>query len=306
MTVAALKAQLAALDRAALYEPDNFGQRAAAIDALTGDIIDELDGLLAYPAQPAELRALRDAAERLRGRLAAVDEELFARLRAAIRAGCRGAALWETVERLIGGPAFEPGRAAVGFDRLDRLIDGILDDDAFPEARLEPEPEMVLYQKTPARVVFELVRRAGLGPRDVFFDLGSGMGQVATLVSLLSGATAIGVEFEPAFCAYAQARADALGLAQVTFLHQDARRADYTAGSIFYMYTPFEGAMLQQVLGRLRERARRGPIRLATYGPCTATVARQGWLSPPSPAEPGGYRLAIFSAPGSTHGPPGQ
>jgi len=62
------------------------------------------------------------------------------------------------------------------------------------------------------------------------------------------------------------------------------------------MYTPFEGAMLREVLGRLRERARSGPIRLATYGPCTPIVAQQSWLSAPSPAEPGGHRLALFSS----------
>ncbi len=63
------------------------------------------------------------------------------------------------------------------------------------------------------------------------------------------------------------------------------------------MYTPFEGAMLLKVLERLRERSRSGPIRLATYGPCTHIVAQQDWLSAPSPAEPGSYRLAIFSSP---------
>ncbi|HEU5089641.1 MAG TPA: hypothetical protein VFT99_19435 [Roseiflexaceae bacterium] len=50
------------------------------------------------------------------------------------------------------------------------------------------------------------------------------------------------------------------------------------------------------MLERLRQRARSGPVRLATYGACTATVAQQGWLSAPEPAEPGSYRLAIFHA----------
>jgi hypothetical protein len=61
------------------------------------------------------------------------------------------------------------------------------------------------------------------------------------------------------------------------------------------MYTPFEGTMLVEVLERLRERSRSGPIRLATYGSCTAIVAQQGWLSAPSPTDPGSYRLVIFS-----------
>ncbi|KPV48269.1 hypothetical protein SE17_38975, partial [Kouleothrix aurantiaca] len=92
------------------------------------------------------------------------------------------------------------------------------------------------------------------------------------------------------------ARAAALSLTDVTFLNADARHADYAAGTIFYLFTPFEGAMLHEVLDRLRERARSGPIRLATYGACTGVVAQQEWVSAPSPAEPGSYRLALFSS----------
>ncbi|NJO82116.1 MAG: hypothetical protein HC828_04465 [Blastochloris sp.] len=155
---------------------------------------------------------------------------------------------------------------------------------------------MVLYQQTPARIIFELVRRAKLGPQDVFYDLGSGIGHVATLVHLLSGARARGVEFEPAFCEYAQAGAGALGLTEVAFINQDVRYTDYAEGNIFFLYTPCEGAMLLDVLKRLRERAQSGPIRLATYGPCTSIIAQQDWLTAPSPAEPGNFRLAIFNS----------
>jgi hypothetical protein len=297
VTLESLEAQLAALDQAALYELDNFQGRAEVIDTLALDIIDQIDELLAYPSQPRELRALRRAAEQLQRRLQAADERMFQDLRSAIRGGSRGEPLRQTLERLAGiRGSDKPERPAVGYDRLDRLVSGILDSDTFPEPRLEPEREMVLNQRTPARIIFELVRRAHLGPQDCFYDLGSGTGHVATLVHLLSAAAARGVEFEPAFCEYARDRAGALGLTQVKFINADARRADYAAGNVFYMYTPFEGAMLLEVLDRLRQRARSGPIRLATYGACTAIVAQQGWLSPPSPAEPGSYRLAIFSS----------
>jgi hypothetical protein len=104
------------------------------------------------------------------------------------------------------------------------------------------------------------------------------------------------VEVEPAFCEYARACAAALRLTQVEFMNADARRADYAEGTIFFMYTPFEGSMLLEVLERLRERSRSTPIRLATYGACTAIVAQQDWLSAPSPAEPGSERLALFSS----------
>jgi len=295
--IESLQSQLDAFDQAALYQPDNFQGRAEVIDAIAFEIIDRIDGLLAYPSQPRKLRSLRRAAERLQRRLQAVDERVFQDLRSVIRGGCRGEPLRHMIERLVGVPAADDqGQAVVGYDRLDRLVMGILDSDALPEPRLEPEPEMVLNQRTPARIIFELIRRANLGPQDCFYDLGSGMGHVTTLVHLLSGATARGVEFEPAFCGYARARAAALRLTQVEFITADARRADYAKGNIFFMYTPFESTMLLEVLERLRERSRSGPIRLATYGSCTAIVAQQDWLSAPSPAEPGSERLAIFSS----------
>jgi hypothetical protein len=297
VTIEALQSQLDAFDQPALYEQGNFQGRAKVIDTIASEIVDQIDELLAYPSQPHKLRLLRRAAEQLQQRLQAVDEQVFQGLRSTIRGGCRGEPLRQLIEGFVGiGVADEQGRAVVGYDSLDRLVTGILDTGAPPEARLELEPEMVLYQRTPARIIFELVRRANLAPQDCFYDLGSGKGHVATLVHLLSGATARGVEFEPAFCEYARACAAALDLTEVEFINMDARQADYAEGTVFFLYTPFDGAMLLEVLARLRARSRSGPIRLATYGRCTSIVAQQDWLSPPSPAEPGSYRLALFDS----------
>ncbi len=296
MTIESLQSQLDAFDQVALYAQENFQGRAEVIDVIEFEIIDRIDGLLCDPAQPQELRILRQAAERFQQHLLAIDEGLFENLRASIRGGCRGEALRHTIARYVRLPGTNDlGQMVVGYNSLDRLVNGMLGIDALPDMRLESEPEMVLYQQTPARIIFELVQRTNPGPQDRFYDLGSGMGHVTTLMHLLSGAPSRGIEFEPAFCEYARACAAALKLTQVEFINMDARQADYAAGNVFFMYTPFEGAMLLEVLERLRERSRKGPIRLATYGPCTTIVAQQGWLSAPDPAEPGSYRLALFT-----------
>lgn len=297
MTIESLRARFAALEHAACYEPEQFQARAEVIDAIAFEIIDHIDWLPADPQAAPAVHALRREAEQLQQRLEAVDAQLFHHLRTLIRGGCRGVALQQTIEQYLGGPIADAyGKAVVGYDHLDRFVNGLFGNDAVPEARREPEAEMVLYQQTPARIMFEVIHRAQLGPQDVFYDLGCGLGHIPLLVHLLSGARARGVEFEPAFCEHAQACAAALGLTEVMFRNEDARYADYAEGTVFFLYTPFEGAMLLEVLGRLETRARRGPIRLATYGPCTFTVAKQAWLSPPTPAEPGGFRLAIFQS----------
>lgn len=93
---------------------------------------------------------------------------------------------------------------------------------------------MVFYQKTPGRVIFELAEKCRFTEDDVFFDLGSGLRQVAILVHLLTGMAAKGIEFEPAFCNYARVFAAALNLTGVTFINIDARDADYSTGTVFF------------------------------------------------------------------------
>ena len=137
---------------------------------------------------------------------------------------------------------------------------------------------MVYYQKTPARVVLELVEKSQLTNEDVFFDLGAGLGQTAILVHLLTGLAAHGVEFEPAFCAYAENCARSLHLSDVNFIHADARHADYSEGTIFFMFTPFMGEILQDVLDILIKQSEKRKIKIINFGPCTAQIALQSWL----------------------------
>jgi hypothetical protein len=64
----------------------------------------------------------------------------------------------------------------------------------------------------------------------------------------------------------------------VTFIQQDARAADFSSGTIFYLYTPFVGTILSAVLDSLRRETAGREIRVCTYGPCTPTVAKERWL----------------------------
>ena len=163
------------------------------------------------------------------------------------------------------------------------------------QATQAPEPEMVHLEPTPARVVLEMVDRLHLQLEDVFYDLGSGLGQVAILVHLLSGIRTIGVEVEPAYYEVACDRAWVLGLSDVCFVNEDARTADYMRGSVFYLFTPFKGQMLQAVLDRLHQEARARPIRVCSYGPCTPHVAQQPWLRSVGPGADHEFKLAVFA-----------
>lgn len=260
----------------ALFAETNFAGRVAAIDTIEFNIIDRLEGLLQTPTAPAELAALKQSAERVKRQLETIDNNLFERLRADIRAGALvGAALAGVIKQYAGGGS-QPNE--IGYDNFDAFINGLLLNQPAPGETKNREPEMVYYQQTPIRVILELVEQARFTANDVFYDLGSGLGQVPILVNLLSGVTAKGIEFEPAYCTYAQGCAAGLNLARVAFINADARHADYADGTVFFMYTPFEGSLLQTVLEKLRAESRRRIIRLFTYGPCTPPVSRQNWL----------------------------
>lgn len=265
-----------AADRA-LSTETNFAERAEAIDTLEIDVLDRLDAMAPAHGAARELATLRRSAERLRARLEAADARLFRRLRAEI---CGGALRGEALRRVIAtcvGPDLDEG--AGGYDSVDSFINGLLGIAAVPEETREREPEMVAYYKTPARIVLRLIELAGLAERDVFYDVGAGLGHAPILAHLLTGARAVGVEVEPAYCAAAGACAAGLGLAAVTFVNADARTAHYGDGTVFFLYTPFVGTLLQQVLDRLRDETCDRTIRLVAFGPCVPIVARQPWLA---------------------------
>jgi len=297
MVIREIQADLEAIEQnATLYEEANFASRAEALDYLEFHVLDRIEGLLQTITYSTELFTLKQQAEGMKRRLEAVDATLFQRLRMDIRAGrCRGASLLALLNTYAErGANDEQAQPEIGYDNLDVFTNGLLPDLALPAETQTREPEMVFYQKTPARIIFELVEKGQLTDDDVFYDLGSGLGHVPILVNLLSGATTKGVEVEPAYCAYAIACATELNLSRVSFIQADARTADYSDGTVFFLYTPFEGRMLQVVLERLRAEAQRRSITLFSYGPCTLHLAQQDWLSCADITAVGVYKLAEF------------
>ena len=279
-----------------LYNEKNFSSRADAVDDLEFHITERIDGLLRNKLQRQELTGLKRRAEKVKLQLEEINADLFRRLRRKIQLGkCRGTAFRDMIGEFAGGNLKESASTTIiGYDNLDVFVDGLFPIETFPDETREREPEMVFYQKTPARIVFELANKTHFNKKDVFYDIGSGLGQVAILVNLLRGVTAKGVEFEPAYCNFATAAAAELNLPGVQFINIDARQADYSDGTVFFMYTPFVGRTLEEVLDKLRLESLDRNIRILTYGPCTLEVARQSWLNQDGLGEDDIYKLSVF------------
>ncbi|MGN6398534.1 MAG: class I SAM-dependent methyltransferase [Mucilaginibacter sp.] len=258
-----------------IFDSSNFSRRANAIDFIDFHIVGRLDSLRQSSCNIPQLGQLGQRAQKLKQKLENIDNILFKELRKNIRPGI---AFKDVVQKYVGQTTADNLLNEPGYDVLDNFINCLLCCDALPEATKNRENEMVFYQQTPARIIFQLAEMTQLKADDVFFDIGSGLGQVGMLVNLLTGAKTIGIEYEPAYCDYAKKCAAQFNLTDVEFLNTDALTADYSGGTVFFMYTPFVGDMLQQMLHVLRHQAKKKAIRIFTYGPCSPVISRQCWL----------------------------
>ena len=264
-----------------LFDEKNFILRAQAMDDIEFHVLERIQSHVESLDSFEHLDDLKQYAEKVRNELGEVNIKMFQKLRTQIKQeGYRGEALMNLMNEYLGQPPdsdLQP--CETGYDHLDLFLNGLLTHKTLPVETREREPGMIYYQKTPARIILELIKKAAFQPWDVFYDLGSGPGQVTMLVNLLTSVLSKGVEFEPAYCNYARSIADDLNLSHVDFINADARQANYSSGTIFFMYTPFEGQILKDVLQNLSGEAKKRKIRIFTYGSCTSEVARQVWLT---------------------------
>jgi len=273
-----------------LFEPNQLRRR-----------LETLDRMDAYsPGFPSELGAasiqaeLHSRAREICLRLEDVNHALYRALREEIQRGVGADALLRWVHA---PPETEEAVAqadGMGYDYLDELISEVFQFEDPLTGHARRESEIVPYQPTPARHIFSLIGLTALTASDILVDLGSGLGHVPLLVSICTQARSIGIELEANYVQRAQQCAQSLNLKNVTFLHQDARDADLSTGTVFYLYTPFTGSVLRSVLDRLRREATTRQIRICTYGPCTPVVANEPWLE--TAEAPAPHQIALFNS----------
>jgi hypothetical protein len=183
--------------------------------------------------------------------------------RAAIASGgLRGKAL---LDRLLSVPP----------DRRDAWVDALLGIEGPPPEDVPDLPRgCVPYLPCGVEEILAMVADVPLRDDDALVDLGSGLGRVAILGHLLSGARACGVEIQEHLVHAARACAAALALPAVSFLHANATDAELD-GSVFFLYAPFNGETLRHVLRRLRHVAARNPIALCAVG---VEFRHEDWL----------------------------
>ncbi|WP_267226443.1 hypothetical protein [Dyella silvae] len=261
-----------------LDQPTRWRERIDALERIEDLLVYEAEAL--PPATPLHQRV-----RALQSRLESIQSRLYEAIRMAIVQGAGAQAL-----RGWASPCDDADPQS--YDHLDALISDVLSFEEPSGAIAALDDEMVFYQPTPARHVFDLIERAGIGPHDVLIDLGSGLGHVPLLVSICTGARCIGIEREAAYVTAARRSAESLKVRDVAFIAQDAREADLSRATVFYLYTPFTGGLLREVLDKIRHEAGKRAIRIATLGPCTAMVGAEPWLTPVGAQH--AHRITLF------------
>jgi SAM-dependent methyltransferase len=126
-------------------------------------------------------------------------------------------------------------------------------------ANSEHDANAVGYRPSKVLPLRALIKRLKL-PRDLtFVDLGSGKGRVLLLAAKMGFQKIVGVEFSPKLCAIAQTNVEKftgqLGLpTEIRVIQADAALFTITPDQcIFYAFNPFDGVVLGELMGSLRD-----------------------------------------------------
>ena len=105
----------------------------------------------------------------------------------------------------------------------------------------------VPYVPTPSEVVNAMLKLAGVGKRDVVYDLGSGDGRIVIAAARRHGARGVGIDIDPMRIDEATENARKEGVAdRVRFVNQDLFDADIGEATVVTLY------LLPRVNQRLR------------------------------------------------------
>jgi SAM-dependent methyltransferase len=166
----------------------------------------------------------------------------------------------------------------------DAWLDLVFGLDALPDDGPDLPRGCVPYLPCSVDAVLRMIDLADIQPHDIFIDLGAGLGRAALLTHLLTGASAIGVEIQPALVAAAHALIHSLHITRVELLAGDASRlaGRILTGTVFFLYCPFSGPRLDRLLDDLEAIARARQIRVSCLD---LPLPPRAWLTPISPPD---------------------
>ncbi len=164
----------------------------------------------------------------------------------------------------------------------DAWLDRVFDVDSLAADGRELPRGCVPYIPCPVDLLLQMVDDAQIENRDVFVDIGSGVGRAAALIHCLTAAGAIGIEIQPDLVESSRALARDLNRSRIATIKGDA--VDLVTyiqvGTVFFLYCPFSGERFDRVLDELQGIAMIRPIRICCVD---LPVISRPWLELISP-----------------------
>ena len=181
------------------------------------------------------------------------------------------------VDGLLDPEQFGAALASVPTKDRDAWVDSLLRLGEIPADGSDLPVGCVPYLPCSVDTLVRVVDLAQVSSRDAFVDIGGGLGRATAIVHLLTGAGAIGIEVQSGLVDEARAMASSLAADRVRTIHGDA--ASLTRymmnATIFFLYCPFSGERLRQVLSDIGDIARTRELRVCSVD---LPFPPQSWL----------------------------
>ena len=189
--------------------------------------------------------------------------------------------------------AFRDALLGVPPRERDAWLDQVLGIDEIPDDGPDLPRGCVPYIPCAVDTMLRLVAQAEVQAADVFVDIGSGLGRSAVLTHLLTGASAIGIEVQADLVRAARSLMNRLNVSRVSVLEGDAARIIGTVprGTVFFLYCPFSGERLEQVLDGIEPIARAQPIRICCVD---LRIPSRPWLTASVPRSGDSGDLSVY------------
>ncbi|MBI2622460.1 methyltransferase domain-containing protein, partial [Candidatus Microgenomates bacterium] len=148
-------------------------------------------------------------------------------------------------------------------EEIDRLfglppLPEIDDSDGWSLERLEEQLgcKRLIYVGTSYKTIRDFIREVKPQSNDVVYDLGCGYGRVVLYGALASDAQWRGVDIVPHRIAEAQRVKEKFKIDNAQFRLGNVADQDFSDGTIFYLFDPFEQSILETVARRLEKIAK--------------------------------------------------
>lgn len=121
--------------------------------------------------------------------------------------------------------------------------------------------DAIRFESKNYSLIWQYLRPVKLHSDDVFYDIGCGTGRVLCVAARLPLRKCIGVELSRPLCEKARANAATLRRSRTTIeiVEGDAAVADYSEGTVYFLFNPFGPQTLQAVLERIGDDLTRRP-----------------------------------------------